>query len=108
MLARETEPMLPHAAVDWLRQEAECEDVFTVKSALYWVAAEWLEAQRLDRLYGSIIHHRIKAADFDGASEQATNVKHLPEKWLPWYQLAQRVIALCREIDATYGVPRER
>lgn len=98
MIVRATEPMLPHAAIDWVRQEAECEDVRTVKRALYWVAAEWLEGQRLDKLWGSIIHQRIKEANFDGAEKQARSTHQ--EAWDGWYATAQRVIALCRELDA--------
>lgn len=99
MLVREEAPMLPHAAIDWMRQEAECEDVSAVKRALLWVAAEWLENQRLDNLRGSIIHQRIKTAEFDEADKQAKSFPTNTE-WHGWYSTAQRVVALCRELNA--------
>src|SRR5262249_1693312 len=100
MVARETEPMLPHAAVDWVRQEAECEDGTAVKKALYWAAGHWLESRRPDKLYGSIIHSNIKEGEFDSAYGHTKNLTHVAAKWHDWYHTAQRVIALCRELEA--------
>jgi hypothetical protein len=100
MLARPTAPMLPHAAVDWVRQEAECEDVRAVKRALFRAAGEWLEDQRKDELRGSVIHQRIKEAKFDDAAEQARDLRSVSRDWHPWYKVARRVIALCRQLES--------
>lgn len=112
MLVRETEPMLPHAAVDWVRQEAECEDVAAVKRALCCAAAnelgELLRRLRIDarwkrentstaRATVLLSKGRIAAAWDEMKWLQGV---HDSGYWFEWWTAWEATINRCRELEA--------
>ena len=113
MLTDPTDPMPPQAAVDWLRQEMDTDDVAAVKRALYGAAADEVNARHV-RLAGT---HRpddgtgtggtaahIRRAEFDAALDRTAWLDDNPGQWtktyVVWRGELKRILALCRQIEA--------
>lgn len=112
MLTHPTEPMPPQAALDWLRQEMDTDDVVAVKKALYVVAGESCgRAHREvlgyptwpDGTETSSACQNIQEGHFTKAVKRVTFVcSHRGDgsKWDRWLTLFERTIAVCRQIKA--------
>lgn len=115
MLSRADDPMPVYAALDYVRERGECEDVEAVRRALYGAAADDLEgampgAPTMDMWSISAPDQvgQIRVGQFFGHTVEymrADTKKFLQSEWTRewfwWFDRADAALALCRAIAAT-------